>query len=340
MSDTDKDITSAFKEKTWGKEEDGGYTTDGYSFRGKRAFGEVLNHLKDMMKKGVNGKVNDIVFKVLDNRKKGAELNIESEITENDNRCIAVLKLYGPSKKKEFVAMVTKSKQSDSKFVTILAKLVIEPLIKKFFSNGTEGEGEKPPVKQSVSVRGKEIKLLKCPNCEKTSYSLPGLKGHITKMHNQEVYKKPLEGNKRKKVQENQEDHILKEANKVVNLLLDDVIEIIDEKEESIDDVEEFTLDETIVDAEIQEKEYLNKCENCSYVVNATKRYIALQQLRKHKESCCKNKINDSGCLKSSKCDVCDFEDKNSISMRRHMRDQHDIITGSTSPPPKRKRRV
>ena len=85
------------------------------------------------MKKGVSGKVNDIGFKVLDNRKKGAELNIEIEITENDNRCIAVLKLYGPSKKKEFVAMVTKSKQSDSKFVTILAKLVIEPLIKKFF---------------------------------------------------------------------------------------------------------------------------------------------------------------------------------------------------------------
>ena len=96
-------------------------------------------------------------------------MNIEIEITENDNRCIAVLKLYGPSKKKEYVAMVTKSKQSDSKFVTILAKLVIEPLIKKFVSNGTEGEGEKPPVKQSVSVRGKEIKLLKCPNCEKTS---------------------------------------------------------------------------------------------------------------------------------------------------------------------------
>ena len=131
----------------------------------------------------------------------------------------------------------------------------------------------------------------------------------------------------------------MKEANKVVNLLLDDVIEIVDEEEEFIEDVEEVTLDETCVDADLKEKKYWNKCENCDYVANATKRYIALQQLRKHKDSCT-NKTKQSGCSKSSKCDVCDFEDKNSMSMRRHERDEHDIITVSTSPPPKRKRRV
>ena len=96
-------------------------------------------------------------------------------------------------------------------------------------------------------------------------------------MHSREVnksktveIKKPLDGNKREKIQENQEEHLLKEANKVVNLLLDDVIEIVDEEEEFIEDVEEVTLDETCVDADLKEKKYWNKCENCNYVAIAT----------------------------------------------------------------------
>ena len=132
----------------------------------------------------------------------------------------------------------------------------------------------------------------------------------------------------------------MKEANKVVNLLLNDVIEMMDEKEELIENVKEVTLDETCVGAEIKGKTYLNECENCDFVANATKRYIALKQLRKHKHSCCKNMSKQSNCLKASMCNICDFEDKNSMNMRRHMRDEHNIITGSTSPPPKRKRRV
>ena len=58
MSETDKDISSAFTEKNGGKDEEGVYITDGYSFRGKRAFGEAMLGLKEMMKKGINGKVN------------------------------------------------------------------------------------------------------------------------------------------------------------------------------------------------------------------------------------------------------------------------------------------
>ena len=65
--------------------------------------------------------------------------------------------------------MITKSKQSDSKYVTILAKNVIQP---EFLSKGLDDNPS--PIKQSVSVRGKEVILLKCPHCEKTSYSAPG----------------------------------------------------------------------------------------------------------------------------------------------------------------------
>ena len=110
---------------------------------GKRAFGKAREGFNEMMKKGFNGKVNDTCFKVLDNRKNGAEINIEIEVTDNENRGIAVLKLYGPNKRKGNVVMVTKSKRSDAKFVTILAKNVVLPLIKQFLTG--EKDDERPP---------------------------------------------------------------------------------------------------------------------------------------------------------------------------------------------------
>ena len=47
--------------------------------------------------------------------------------------------------------------------------------------------------------------------------------------------------------------------------------------------------------------------------------------------------------IKSSnikRCLKCDFEVKDFMIMKRHMIDVHDVITGSTSPPPKRKRKA
>ena len=99
-------------------------------------------------------------------------------------------------------------------------------------------------------------------------------------------------------------------------------------------------MDETCGDLDdYNEKKYANRCESCDFVVNATKRYVALQQLKKHRESCSNSKKKQTG-GKNSQCDLCEFKDNESMSMRRHMRDQHDIFTGSTSPPPKRKKKV
>ena len=179
----------------------------------------------------------------MDNRTNGAELNIEIEVTDNDNRGIAVLKLYGPSKKKEYVILITKSKQSDYKFITILAKNIIKPLLKQFLAGEIVGK-KTPGTEPSVSVRGKKIELLKCPHCEKTSYSAPGLKGHVTKMHSSETNKrkrgevKVIQDNNGKPNIDQVEnaDHIFEEATKVVNIILNDVIEVLidvvgDEKE-------------------------------------------------------------------------------------------------------------
>ena len=134
------------------------------------------------MKKGVQGEENGIKFKVLDSRQKGSGTEVDIEIVEQGARGNGLLKLYGPNKSKEYVVMVSKSKGSDNKFVTILAQKVVKPLMKKYLlmdDSKTEEVEKKPAVEENP---------FKCHICEKTLNSSPGLKGHMTKMH--KIFKK------------------------------------------------------------------------------------------------------------------------------------------------------
>ena len=172
---------SQYKEKKWGKTEDGQYVIDGYAFRGRQSFNKVVEGMKKFFKKGIEHDMDGIKTKALDAREKGNGLEIDIEMTDKDGRGVAVLKLYGPSKRKENVKMVNKSKQSDLKFVIKLAENIIKPWMKKILSQNKLIETS--PMKKSVSRKGKRVILLKCPHCDVTSYSSPGLKGHITKKH-------------------------------------------------------------------------------------------------------------------------------------------------------------
>lgn len=147
------------------------------------------------------------------------------------------------------------------------------------------------------------MKLNKCKVCEKTFLTSLGLKVHTSKTH------------KNKLVQE-EDIEIKSEANKIVELLLKEMDHEEIEQEE-IPLVEEITLEETA------EKTYDVKCDQCEYVATGPKKYFALQLLKKHRES----------------CHQCDFTSNSKIEMKKHMRDQHEVLTDSTSPPQKRKRR-
>ena len=210
---------------------------------GRRLFKRALEGFKDMMKKGVIGEIRGIKYKVLDTRVNGAGLDVEIELVENKDIGIAVLKLYGPNTKKKNVITVSKSNGSDAKFVIILAEEVIKPLIIKFLEEEeTDFIEHTPAGKQSVSVRGKEVKLVKCPHCDKTSYSAPGLKCHITKMH-KNIEMLPGKPTLQKKLNNMSavNHHIYEEANKVVDHLIENVIEITSDEEESLEDVEIVT---------------------------------------------------------------------------------------------------
>ena len=133
VNDDSFDVTTLYTEKNWGKEENGQQVVDGYSFRGKQSFLKVVEGFKTFLRKGVENEFNETIFKALDIRKQGDGLEIDTQITDKNERGIAVIKLYGPSKKKkENVVMVTKYKESDSKFVTKMTEKVIKPMIKKY----------------------------------------------------------------------------------------------------------------------------------------------------------------------------------------------------------------
>ena len=178
----DWDVIKPFKEKKWFKDQDGQNITNGYTLRGKYCFKNAVEGLIKTLQKGVSGEIEGVPYRTLDVRKNGTALEVEVEMLDKGERekgtgkkGIAMVKLYGPydqKDKKDNVVMVTKSKQSDSNFVTILAEKIIKPLITKFTNGDTASNKSSEKVKEDAH---------KCPFCGKSFKSSPGMKGHITK---------------------------------------------------------------------------------------------------------------------------------------------------------------
>ena len=85
------------------------------------------------------------------------------------------MKLYGPNKRKENTVTITKHKQSDIQYVTIMAEKVMKPLLKKII--------DEPDFSKAVIETEIEDKPFKCQNCEKTFKTKQGMRTHLTKMY-------------------------------------------------------------------------------------------------------------------------------------------------------------
>ena len=175
---------------------------DGYTFKGKRLFSRALIGLKSIMIKG------NVKFTALDTKIQGAGLEIDVEVSNKKSRGNAILKIYGPKDdtKKDNTVTVSKSKESDAKFIVILAEKVIVPLMNGFLSGDMKIPDCEPNSNKEGS--GLEAKQFTCSFCDKTFKSAKGLKTHTTKMHSnvqnsdEEDEKSVKEHNKRRESDE------------------------------------------------------------------------------------------------------------------------------------------
>ena len=216
--------------------------------------------------------------------------------------------------------MITVTKVGSShEYLIILAEKIVKPLIEKFSKSEISVD--------SALQEKKEIKRHNCQHCDNIFTTSPGLKGHITKMH------KAKKVGLRTKHQNSQSTSLkiaLKsqssddEVSKVIESLLTDVVEDGNSDGFLID--LNVTLAENIDHGD--DKQYIDGCDQCDFRITASKKYIALQLLKKHKVE-----------HHSKPCSQCDFKANSLQEMKRHMRDSHDVKTESTSPPNKKKRK-
>ena len=102
-----------------------------------------------------------------------------------------------------------------------------------------------------------------CPYCDKTSHSRAGIKTHITKIHKLQNMSVAIN-----------EESIAEEAQKVVENILDSIIQLSDAEDE---DSKNISIEE-ISDGEKGMK-YQKKCDICEHEVKAEKKYLVVQQL-------------------------------------------------------------
>ena len=291
-------INNEFKEETWGKQVDGEFVIDGFKFRGRQPVRKTKENLEKLFVRGAKFDIENVQCKILDARDRGIEREVDIQMigNEKNSKGVAVVKMYGPNKRKENVVLVTKHKQSDIKFVTLIAEKVIKPLIRKFLE-----------VKKEENTKD-EGNTNKCDICVQTFKTGSGLKCHMTKKHREEI-------NTMKTIDLTKDSDIL-------------VTDIIDkEDDDSTKLVEAIEIKE--------EKKYSSKCKGCEYTFETSRKYELLQQIKKHNEFCnMGSKIKQN--KKHKSCQTCEFVTNDEQNLKRHKRDKHDVNNASTSPPPKK----
>ena len=97
IKDENDDPSLHYEENFWPKEDE---DPSGYTFKSKRkVFSKAVENLKIAFKKGAQKQIKNIGVKTLDFRTIKNMSEIDIELTKSDERAIACVKIYGPSKK-------------------------------------------------------------------------------------------------------------------------------------------------------------------------------------------------------------------------------------------------
>ena len=170
---------SVYKVNFWPAKPD---APKGYTFKGKsKTMTFIVGKIKNEMKKGTEKEMDNVKFKVLDNRIVGGATQVMIEMNDKEGRGNAIADFWGPNKRKECTIMIKKSREHEERYVTILAKSIIQPLLDCFISGDHSGSlfrNSKP-----INTKKKQKTENKCKICEKKLSSQKYLKVHMERMH-------------------------------------------------------------------------------------------------------------------------------------------------------------
>ena len=128
-----------------------------------------------------NGKIiNNHKVVVKDVREVSYEVEADIEISKGRTKGLAGIKIWGPSKsakgnKNKCTIIVTKYPHYDGKYVTLLSKKGVKPLLDLYL----KGEGWKSIV---TKIKNASKDRIQCTKCDK-SFGKAYIKTHIAKMH-------------------------------------------------------------------------------------------------------------------------------------------------------------
>ena len=233
--------------------------------------------------------------------------------------------MYNPGKKGATI-LVTRHSGDDYKFVKVVADKIIRPLLISLMS-GLDGE---KLAMEMFERQDTEVGQSKCNICDKMFKNKQGLTLHTSKMHG--TFKTHPAIKRTSKGKDKCDD---------VSTGL--VIKRTDLKYECKECKFKFST-KTLLDIHFKKVHqqsiplaFTGTCELCNKRFVAGSRWKSIQDILKHK-ALMHIKVGTLQHRSKTDCDMCDFSSQSEVEVKRHMRDNHDILTKSTSPLSKKKR--
>ena len=175
--DEEEEVSNEYFEKSWPDKDPTGYLYKGK----KRSFVNAVDTLKTFMKKGNRRTSENVNIRIIDSREIPNGIEREVEVVKDKEKGNAVVKFYGPNKKKGCTIIVNKTKNHDVKFALSLANEVVKPLLDSFISGESWKSLFKVPLSKTMQKALGKTRI--CDSCEKSFASDKTLAIHMNRYH-------------------------------------------------------------------------------------------------------------------------------------------------------------
>ena len=297
---------------------------NGVTFKGEtNDYIEAHQRIFNMMnRKGAKYHVNGREIRMLDNSKT-KPIKVEVKPLKGPSGTVN-LKIYNVNANRHATLMIQKMRNSELLHVKVFAFKVIKYLLDDDIGKmKQESNGISDDLERECKICGKQFKTVQ------------GLNIHRTKLHKDFLEfkdKEKAEGNcdKCKFVFANQKE-LKKHATNCGKDRMNFGCNVYGENFQDSDGLD--THDKSVHN----KKGY--KCDYCDVMMEAASDEEAICVMQKHHEVCtCKSKVSDI--RHKFTCDLCDYSSISDDTFKRHKREMHDSTTKSTSPKPKRRRKL